>query len=233
MQWLNERLPIYAILIVALILLPGCTGAPTPGADPKAASEAPDRSALDRPANRYDDLEPIQPPPPPNSLSAGLAVVYHHHYFARSLDPLTEGYVQDKPGKFGKPVRSLNHRFGREEVFESGASQGVGVRMQGLLNFPRPGEYTFHAVSNDGLRVYIDNTVVLEDPSQHGDRYAVPAVVQIAAAGWYPFKLEYFQRKGTATLQLFWRKPGAAEFTPVPPEALAHRKQDEADLRNY
>lgn len=228
MQTFRTRIPIFPAAALILAVLAGCAGGPRTGAD-----EGPDRSALERPANRYTDLSPVQPQPKPGSLKPGLAVMYHHHYFARSLDPLTEGYVQDKPGDFGQPVRSLNHKFGRDEVFDSGAAQGVGVRMQGLLNFPESGKYTFHAVSNDGLRVYLDDTVILEDPSQHSDRYAVPAEVMIAAAGWYPFKLEYFQRKGTATLQLFRRGPDSTEFTPVPPEALAHRPADVQALQNY
>jgi len=215
------------ILIIGLVIF-GCAAGPQPD-----APQGPDRTALDRPPVRYQSLEPVQPQPKSDALKPGLAVAYHHHYFARSLDPLTEGYVQDKPGTLGKPVLSLNQQFGRNEVFGSGARQGVGVRMQGLLNFPRQGEYTLHAVSNDGLRIYIANTMVIEDPSQHSDRYAVPAKVTIEQAGWYPFKLEYFQRKGTATLQLFWRKPGSEEFAGIPSEALAHREADIRSLRDY
>jgi len=145
MRRLNCRVAIFTVTIISLAVLTGCAAGPQTD-----TAEGPDRSALQSPANEFSDVAPVQPQPKSDSLQAGLAVVYHGHYFARSLDPLTEGYVQDKPGTFGKPVLSLNHQFGRNEVFGSGTPQGVGVRMQGLLNFPRAGEYTFHAVSNDG-----------------------------------------------------------------------------------
>jgi hypothetical protein len=230
MQTVKPQMIRFTAILAFLAFLIGCAGSPTV-ADPSAEpAPGPDRSALDRSPLRFYDLDPVQPQPRPDTLESGLAVIYHHHYFARSLDPLTGGFVQDKPGTFGKPVLSLNHQFGRNEVFDSGTNRGVGVRIQGLLKFPRAGEYTFHAVSNDGLRVYIDNTRIIDDPSQHSDRFAVPAVVTIDQPGWYSFRLEYFQRKGTAALQLFWRAPNAADFEPVPPEAFGHRAEDKKDL---
>jgi hypothetical protein len=230
MQTIKPQIIRLTAILVFLAFLIGCAGSSTVADSSAEPAPGPDRSALDRSPLRFNGLSPLQLQPLPDSVEPGLAVIYHHHYFARSLDPLTGGYIQDKPGTFGEPVLSLNHQFGRNEVFDSGTNRGVGVRMQGLLKFPRAGEYTFHAVSNDGLRIYIDNTRIIDDPSQHSDRFAVPAEVMIDQPGWYPFRLEYFQRKGTAALQLFWRTPNAADFKPVPPEALGHRTEDKRDL---
>ena len=94
--------------------------------------------------------------------------------------------------------------------------------MKGLIQFPTPGEYAFRALSNDGIRVYIGDVLIIEDPAQHSDRYAVQAVVTIRRAGWYPLAVEYFQRKGTASLGLFWRTPSAGDFAPVPADSYGH-----------
>ena len=56
-----------------------------------------------------------------------------------------------------------------------------------------------------------------EDP-QAGNH----AVQSIEEAGWYPMLIKYFQKKGTAALSLYWKPPGAAEFSVIPAEAYAH-----------
>ena len=64
--------------------------------------------------------------------------------------------------------------------------------------------------------------MIIDDPAQHSDRYAIQAVVTISQAGWYPLMVEYFQRKGTASIGLFWRTPEAKDFIPVPPASFGH-----------
>ncbi len=204
----------------------GCAGTADPkeSADSAGAAPAaePDQSRLQNPPMRFAELMPVDPQPTGGSLRSGLAVVYYFDYFARHLDPLTTGKVSTDSGVAGEPIPYLNHRFGQQEVFGSGTNRGVAMRMKGLIRFPRPGEYIFRAFSNDGLRVRIADAQIIDDPTQHSDRYAVPAVVAIRHAGWYPLTVEYFQRKGTASIGLFWLAPGAEDFAPIPAESYAH-----------
>jgi hypothetical protein len=64
--------------------------------------------------------------------------------------------------------------------------------------------------------------MIINDPTQHSDRYAVAAVVDIKKKGWYPLKVEYFQRKGTAAIKFLWRKPGDEDFSAVTAQSYAH-----------
>jgi len=223
-----------AALILIVVSLAGCAG-PEPIKSPATGEQQPlislsenmpaaDKTQLQQPPGVVTELSPLDPQPVGTALVPGLAVAYFYNYKARHLNPLSEGNVPDKKGTPGQPIPYLNHQFKRGEVFTSGVSSLVAMRMQGLLHFPQSGSYTLLGLSNDGLRVYLDDQLVIDDPAWHarGDQYTVGVVAEIAQAGWYPMKVEYFQRKGTAAIGLFWRRPGADGFEPVPAEAYAH-----------
>jgi hypothetical protein len=60
-----------------------------------------------------------------------------------------------------------------------------------------------------------------EDPEIHADRMSPPLEIVIGQPGWYDFKVDYFQKKGTSALQLFWTPPDGEEQI-VPAAAFAH-----------
>lgn len=55
-----------------------------------------------------------------------------------------------------------------------------------------------------------------------GDRFTGEASVEIDKPGWHSFFLQYFQRKGTSMLELYWRLPGQADYSIVPAGAFGH-----------
>ena len=156
------------------------------------------------------------------SLSPGLNVVYYKKFFKRNLRHLPKGPSEKYPSFKGKPITEINHQFGKDNVFGSGESRGIGLRMTGYLNLAQAGVYEFQALSNDGLIVKLGEQVVLSDPDQHSDRLSNIGRITVKNAGWYPVIVEYFQRKGTAALKLFWKTPGNGEFSPVSSKAYGH-----------
>lgn len=167
-------------------------------------------------------LQPATPQPGAEQLQPGLSVLYFDKFFERHIDKLPVGKEALKRGKAGKPIPYLNHRFGEGNVFDSKNNRGIGMQMTGLLRFDRTGGYGFKVKSNDGFRMFVSDQLVLDDPTVHAERFSMPVTVQVDAAGWYPVMIQYFQRKGTATVELFWQPPGAADFMIVPAEAYAH-----------
>lgn len=165
---------------------------------------------------------------PGTELTPGLPVTYYLDFFARDLADLPkEGGRSQYPYKEGKPISHLDHQFGRKEVFNSGTGRGVGMRMKGYILFAETGVYELQALSNDGIFFYLGDTLLLKDPKQHSDRLTDIAALTIKTPGWYPVTIEYFQRKGTAALRLFWKKPQNADFTAIPAAHYGH--QAEAD----
>ncbi len=153
-------------------------------------------------------------------LEPGLSVVYVHGFW-RNLYQMPSEERARKSGFQGEPIPNLNHRFGEGPVFASGRAKGVGLYLDGFIKFEKPGNYEFQANTNDGFRLTVNGEKIIEDSIFHSDRLSKTETVKVNEAGWYPLKIQYFQRKGTATIELYWKRPGDAEKSIIPPEAFA------------
>ena len=166
-------------------------------------------------------LDPPAVPVDQDRLEPGISVWYLEGFW-RHLGQMPDEKSAKKRGVKGKPIPYLNHSFGEGIVFGSGRGRGVGLYMRAFIRFETPGVYEMAAMTNDGFRLEINGAKILEDPSVHSDRLTGDVRVKVVQAGWYPARMQYFQRKGTSTLKLFWKKSGDAERSAIPPEAYAH-----------
>ncbi|MDH3712246.1 MAG: PA14 domain-containing protein [Gammaproteobacteria bacterium] len=167
--------------------------------------------------------KPLAPQPDAAALKPGLAVKYYAT-FVRHIDEL-KAYMSGKKGKSGEPIPSLDYNVGEDPMLTSELHQGLGAHITGLIHLKEPGTYTFVAMTNDGYELNIGNTFILADPDVHPDQQSDIAKVEIIQPGWYSTEMFYFQRKGTSTLELYWRPPWEgpdAGFSIVPPEFFAH-----------
>ena len=167
---------------------------------------------------------PLDPQPGSGDLEAGLAVKYYNSFF-REIEDL-EWYMGKNEGEAGKPLPALNYRTAGHAVLTSDRTDGVGAEIEGLIHLAKSGTYAFSVRSNDGFVLDIGGVRLLEDPDVHGDRYSRIAKPAIAQPGWYRLSVLYFERKGTSTLELYWRPPGDedADMAMVPAAAFAHLK---------
>ena len=170
-------------------------------------------------AETFSTLQPVSPQPAADATAPGLAVNYvfvkAHH---------VDDVEAEAPGEPGAPLPQLNYQSGSGDVLTSDQSDGVGALIRGFINFPTAGRWLMTAQSNDGVRVRLAGTVVVEDPDVHSDQFAANAEINIAQPGWYDIAITYFERKSTSTLQLYWQPPGKSEFEVVPAEAFSHLK---------
>ena len=170
-------------------------------------------------AESFSDLKPVSPQPPADAVAPGLAVNY---VFVKAQH--VDDIESDGPGDPGEVLPQLNYQSGPGNVLTSDRSDGVGALIKGLINFPEAGRWLLVAQSNDGVRVRLGGTVVIEDPDVHSDQYSENAEINVAEAGWYEIAVTYFERKSTSTLKLLWQPPGKTEFEVVPSEAFVHLK---------
>ncbi len=164
--------------------------------------------------------------PLPKSLTLDTVVspglpVYFRYSFYRHIDKMPTADSMMNEGKPGQQVAYINHQF-KESVFDSGSEKGVGVFLNGYLKMDVAGTYQFKAMSNDGIRVMVNGEIVVLDPTVHSDRFSDSGQVAIDKPGWYPLTVKYFQRKGTARLELYWQPPGMADFIIIPAAAYGH-----------
>ena len=92
------------------------------------------------------------------------------------------------------------------------------VRWEGKIQIPTNGTYTFHTLSDDGVRVWIAGNLVIDDWSDHAPRERSGAV-NLRAGQRYPIRVDYYERRGGATMKLMWSGPGIGKMT-IPKKAL-------------
>ncbi|MFF5103352.1 family 16 glycoside hydrolase [Streptomyces sp. NPDC000134] len=92
------------------------------------------------------------------------------------------------------------------------------TEVTGYLLAPTDGTYVFRLTSDDGSRLTLDGSTVVDHDGLHG---AEPKDGTVhLTAGAHPLRIDHFERDGGQELRLSWRPPGAADFTVVPREAL-------------
>ncbi len=77
------------------------------------------------------------------------------------------------------------------------------IRWTGKLVSPKTGDYRITVTADDGSRLWINGAKVIDDWTEHAAR-AQEARVHLEAGVAVPFKLEYFEQGGEASVQLGW-----------------------------
>ncbi|MFJ5036522.1 family 16 glycoside hydrolase [Streptomyces parvulus] len=124
-----------------------------------------------------------------------------------------------------KPGQTPNHDRLMPTVDWSSTADFGGIadnfvtEASGYLVAPRDGTYAFRLVSDDGSRLTLDGSTVIDHDGLHG---AEPkdGTVELTA-GTHPLRIEHFDRGGGQQLQLSWMPPGESAFAVVPQEALS------------
>lgn len=120
--------------------------------------------------------------------------------------------------------------FGTLTPVKTGKSWGVdisprlrndnfGFVFTGTLNVPAGGRWTFFTKSDDGSRLYVDGTLVVNNDGLH-------AVVEASGtvelqAGSHALRVEYFELGGEESLEVLWEGPGTAKSA-IPASAFGN-----------
>ncbi len=93
------------------------------------------------------------------------------------------------------------------------------IRFSGEIETKESGKFTFLSTSNDGIRVLINDEVIIENWTPHGVTVDI-GEINLNAHEKYKIKVEYFQTLGGAITKLAWIKPSVAanlQAQKVPP----------------
>lgn len=91
------------------------------------------------------------------------------------------------------------------------------VRWTGEVEVAAAGNWTFSTTSNDGVRLWIGNQLIINNWTTHAITQNTATLS--LAAGWQPLRLEYFQRGGLSEITLSYAGPGQA-MTIIPTQRL-------------
>lgn len=105
---------------------------------------------------------------------------------------------------------------------------GWGLRLTGDLRMSEPGDYSFRAFSDDGVRVYVDDKLVVDDwtdgpPRSHSMLNLI--VSKPAGRTYVPIRIDYYNKSTgdqDAQLKLFMTPPGGAETSALGDRLLPH-----------
>jgi hypothetical protein len=97
--------------------------------------------------------------------------------------------------------------------------ENYGLAFAGYILVPETAVYRFITESDDGSRLYIDVSLVVDNDRLHGMREASGVIALVA--GYHPIRLTYFQKSGGQglTVSWMWTKVGRGV---IPGEVLSH-----------
>ena len=115
---------------------------------------------------------------------------------------------------------SLNFNWGRGHVFSYPCnnntcylSDNFSVRWTGMVKADFSETYTFHAYIDDGIRVWVGDTLIID---HHAAQVETSASIALEAGRWYPIRVEFYEQGGHAIAQLRWSSPSTPkQFIPA------------------
>jgi len=96
-----------------------------------------------------------------------------------------------------------------------------GFVFWGYLWISTTGVYTFSTNSDDGSRLYIADSLVVDNDGLHGMQEAMGAVA--LSAGYHPVRITFFEKTGGDGLKVFYRGPGIPKQE-IPDSLLFHSR---------
>lgn len=89
-----------------------------------------------------------------------------------------------------------------------GVGDSFSIRWEGQLKSPVTASCRLHSFSDDGFRVYLDNSLVLNDWSNHSARWKNSDWINFTQDQLYDLRVEFYENSGFAVAQLHWECSG-------------------------
>ncbi|MBL8160164.1 prepilin-type N-terminal cleavage/methylation domain-containing protein [Candidatus Saccharibacteria bacterium] len=117
---------------------------------------------------------------------------------------------------------SISYDWGNAYVAAPGIPlDGYSVRWTGLVTAPSTGSYTFHAFTDDGVRVWVNGTLIINQwIDQHATR---TGTISLNAGQQYPIVYEMYENAGSAAAALDWTPPAGTQVN-IPASAFTYSR---------
>jgi xylan 1,4-beta-xylosidase len=105
---------------------------------------------------------------------------------------------------------TVNFDWGNGSPHSSVGSDNFSVRWTGQV-MPKYSEtYTFHTLSNDGVRLWVNGKQLINNWKDHSVKEDRGSIA-LKAGERYTIKMEFYEGKGIATAKLLWSSPSQAK----------------------
>lgn len=105
---------------------------------------------------------------------------------------------------------TINFDWGNGSPLAGIGSDNFSVRWQGEIQAPTTGTFTYTTTSDDGIRLWINNQLLIQNWTDHAPTNN-SASVALTAGQKYPIKIEYYENGGGAVAKLLWQYPGVGQ----------------------
>ena len=94
-------------------------------------------------------------------------------------------------------------------LIEGWSADNFAAVYSGYIELPIDGSYTFYTSSDEGARLYVDGTLLVDNNGIHIDAEASGSVC--LDEGYHEIKVEYFEKTGDEGLSVFYDGPGISK----------------------
>jgi len=105
------------------------------------------------------------------------------------------------------------------------------VRWTGRVTAPVTGSYTFTTTSDDGVRLWINNQLLIDNWTDHSPTNNT-GVINLTANTAYDIRMEYYENGGGAVAKLYWSYPGRSRQI-IPASRLSANVTSAAFLSDF
>jgi hypothetical protein len=100
----------------------------------------------------------------------------------------------------------VDFNWGNGEPFPLFGVDNFTVRWTGYVRSELAGMYTFSTLTDDGVRLWVDGQLIINDWTVHSATYRY-APINLEANTEYSVTMEFFEGGGQASAQLYWLPP--------------------------
>ena len=132
------------------------------------------------------------PPPAVVGTGTGLDVSYFNNQnLSGSAVATAVDAGVDHDWKKGSPATGVN-------------ADHFSARWEGRVQATYSGPFTFYTQSDDGVRLWVNGSLVINNWTNHGPVEDRSAPIMLEAGQFYDIKMEYFDNTGGAVARLLW-----------------------------
>jgi YVTN family beta-propeller protein len=143
----------------------------------------------------------------PAGTGTGLGASYFNNTTLTGSAVLTRTEAVDFDWSTGRPGTGVN-------------TDNFSARWVGSVVPPSTGTYRLQTVSDDGVRLWVNGTLLIDRWTDHSPATDTSTGINLTAGVKVDVKLEYYEKAGGATMRLRWLTPGDADYITVPAARL-------------
>jgi mono/diheme cytochrome c family protein len=152
---------------------------------------------------------PPAPPPPSSTPNTGTGLA--GRYFNNKT--LTGNPVLQR-------TEAVNFGWSTNSPGPGVNANNFSVRWTGKVEATASGSFAFQTTSNDGVRLWINGVLVVDNWTNHATVTNNSPVLALTKNVRYAVAMEFYDNTGAAIARLKWKKPGATSFAAVPATRL-------------